>query len=360
MSAGTSSTRRSAARWLGAVAATGMIVVAVVAWGGPEPPASEQPPGPDRRPEEAVSDAPPEAVLFREVFAVDDAVFGDGVWYVLDRRGKQIHGLSPGGSHLGSFGREGEGPGEFRNAVAVTIHSDTVVVPDGRTLHLFDAAGTHIVDRTVGLDMSCEINDAVSAWPSLLLLTECFDRLDMENKARVVVEEEDGSVRLVASRSMGAADPQLSTVVLGEHPRGFVFGSPYDGCLDLLGPSGDVLGSVCHDWIEPVPIPALSEEQTAKLAALQQRGRQLGIDVNMPEYLPPFDRVFTTVGDRLMYLAFLPDEAGKKLVTQADDGGATTIHMPAPILFAHGTEVLAAWEEREGMRIHFHTLEPPG
>lgn len=66
---------------------------------------------------------------------VDIDVADDGRIYVLDQQAAQVSVFDVGGSHLFSFGRPGEGPGEMSNqsplgALAVLMTPDEVLVPD--------------------------------------------------------------------------------------------------------------------------------------------------------------------------------------------------------------------------------------
>jgi hypothetical protein len=69
-----------------------------------------------------------------EFYQVTGAVkLSDGRIAVSDNGTHQLRIFAPDGTHLASFGREGEGPGEFRDIrVMGIIGSDTLVVLDGR------------------------------------------------------------------------------------------------------------------------------------------------------------------------------------------------------------------------------------
>lgn len=77
----------------------------------------------------ATAMAKPEVIELEEMWRVggedDDVLFGvvtdvindrDGNFYLLDAQLNEIQVYSPGGEHLRTIGREGEGPGEFRGA----------------------------------------------------------------------------------------------------------------------------------------------------------------------------------------------------------------------------------------------------
>lgn len=72
-----------------------------------------------------------DAYQFNEVDDGGLAADGAGNLYVLDRQGKRILKYSPAGTHLATYGREGEGPGELGQPRGLAIGSgDTVWVAD--------------------------------------------------------------------------------------------------------------------------------------------------------------------------------------------------------------------------------------
>ena len=76
--------------------------------------------------------APGHAKLYPQIATVSDVAGGNGVWYVLDATTPTVHMLDGDGARLGTFGREGEGPGEFLGPVAVAVGGDAVAVADAR------------------------------------------------------------------------------------------------------------------------------------------------------------------------------------------------------------------------------------
>ncbi len=82
---------------------------------------------------------------FHEMFGFvsDLAVPGDGTVLVLDRINSEVRVFDYGGILLATFGRLGEGPGEFReepNRISITDHGKSVFVLEqfGRTASVFD------------------------------------------------------------------------------------------------------------------------------------------------------------------------------------------------------------------------------
>lgn len=86
--------------------------------------------------------------------SVRRVAFNDaGQLYVFDGQADRIVVVGPAGEYLRGFGRRGEGPGEFRNAVAVAVFRDgRVVVADSghRAYQIFGADG--VFERMVRME----------------------------------------------------------------------------------------------------------------------------------------------------------------------------------------------------------------
>lgn len=309
--------------------------------------------------------APPGTPLYADVFSVTDAAVLDGNWFVLDGRANQVHRISPEGEPVRSFGREGSGPGEFRRANAIVAHGDSIVVVGGGMVHVFGSGGEHIVDRRVqpGPSFDCiaptmRTTGAVSVGSGLLLQVECFGP-DGGSTIHVVAETADGFVRSLAHREGKGRQFDFSgtlTVVAG-HPRGFLFGSAWESCLDLYSLSGHRLDAICHDWLEPVDMPP---EVAREFEGTIADARRQGIRVRLPESLPAIVGVSAMAGGRLVYQRLVyadPDTETLQLVTRDETGQAVVLPVPpAPVMFQDGRSVLAAWDELEGTRIYMRTL----
>ena len=128
-----------AARRFAVVAGVVALLVVVVVWNRPSPdPAPAATPTLDYDPLEPHA----EAVLFGQVLSVHDAVVRDGLWYLLDTSGRQVHRLDPATGSVRTFGRRGEGPGEFQGMPGgIVVHGDSIVIYGYRTLHIFGAEG---------------------------------------------------------------------------------------------------------------------------------------------------------------------------------------------------------------------------
>ena len=300
---------------------------------------------------------PPDVPVLPEVLSAEDADVHNGMWFVLDGTAGQIHRLSSSGELLGSFGRRGEGPGEFRRRpAAVAVHGDTIAVMeyDGRHLHLFDPDGASVADRSVRLD-SCPVSavsELISLPLGLAFLVICTQE-NFRQEIRVILESRSGFLQTVATRTH---DEQGSTMlggftwsILSAHPNGFVFGSNTDECLGVYNVRGDILASTCHDWIEAVPIPEeLSDAVRDRLSARPE------IRGTLPESLFPFFGVFVTPDNRWIYRVLASNEPESYVLATFDQ------ELPIPrarYVFVHEESVLVGWEDLEGTRVTIYPLE---
>lgn len=310
--------------------------------------------------------APPDASLFPTVISVTDAAVHDGIWFVLDLRGRQVHRISPTEGLLGSFGREGTGPGEFRRPVAIVAHGDSIVVLDSGFARLYSVRGDHFRDRRIGFarESGCRglqgaVEDVVSLRAGLLFAVRCLNQ-DRSITIHAAIEMGNGRVRAIAHRD---AEPGMITLadmapILAVHSDGFLFGSAFDSCLKLIDPSGLHLDTICHDGLEPLPLPdQFSRERFAQIRAA---ALEAGVRLRIPDEVPPVVGVSVANGDQFVYRVLLPgrvEDGTLGLVSLDAAGTAVALDVPRSThLFVDGTSVMAAWDETEGTRIAFRTL----
>lgn len=84
---------------------------------------------------------------FQPARVVDLAIAADSTIYVLDAGSFTVARLNFQGGLLGTWGRQGHGPGEFVNPQAIATHRDRVYVLDSnQRVTVFDLAGTYVRD----------------------------------------------------------------------------------------------------------------------------------------------------------------------------------------------------------------------
>ena len=306
-------------------------------------------------------------VLHREVVSVADADRHGSTWFVLDTREAAVHRIGPDGSLLGSFGRRGEGPGEFESPEKLVVHGDTIVVWDQNQLRLFTPAGEHIADWSLHVDECAAplplVRGAASLPIGILLLADCMSSVGLSPRLKTMawLVEGDGESRALAHyrppspRSFGL--DLVSSPVIAAHPRGLLFGKAADDCLTVHGLDGSQEATVCHDWLERAQMPPDMAE------GLAETSRQTGIDIPEMESLAPFTDLFVTRSGRLVYVTLVVDEEGglwQQLRSLQPDAWENGPDSPtAAMLFGSGDAVLGVWEELEGTRIAVYHLAAP-
>lgn len=308
----------------------------------------------------APMEIPGTAILLPEVLSADDAVFHDGVWFVLDATADRVHRVSSSGEFLGSFGNRGQGPGEFAGRpAAIATHGDSIAVLEfgGRHLHLFGLDGDPLVDRILRLD-GCAAPAAsklISSPLGLVFLVICTHP-DLRQEARVILETKTGFMRTLATQGSDPVGPAilggLMWTTLSAHPSGFVFGSNIDECLSVYNLQGDVLGSVCHDWMERVPVPEEFVRATQNRLASMPNVR-----ATLPESFFPFFGLFVTEENRWLYRIAASDEPESYVLGTRDQEGHRLSVPRARYVFVREASALVGWEDLEGTRIAVYPLE---
>lgn len=90
-----------------------------------------------------VLEVTPESVLGR----IQDALFLDGYWFVIDNDGNQVWRFDQQGRFAGHLSRQGQGPGEYQYAISLKrVFNNQLAVLDSMTgaIHVYTADGEHI------------------------------------------------------------------------------------------------------------------------------------------------------------------------------------------------------------------------
>ena len=208
----------------------------------------------------SLPEPPADATLLPSFPRATDADLLDGVWFILDRPSSRVHRLSTTGEYLGSFGGEGDGPGEFRSGRILVAHADTIVVAVRRGLQRYLPDGTHLGRRDMEAPDDCSLPllaDAVSTDAGLLVAYACASGEELTAVA-LLDAGRDSWRRAAERRAPSPADAGwklfADRIVLSEHPHGFLFGHPTDECLTVHGFGGEAIEELCHEWIERVQV----------------------------------------------------------------------------------------------------------
>ena len=267
-------------------------------------------------------DGPEETQFFR-LAAI--AVHADGNVFALDRGNGVIRVFDPSGRFLRSFGRQGEGPGEFTSPYAFALRGDTLVVLD-RLVHAFLVDGDHLWSTQLQLPTGTYLWTFAAAGEGWLgdarstpgggsaqgreIRTTLFGlRLGSHELAPVdTVTTMPGSVSYLVG-AMGFAVPPL----FAPEPKLIPFAGGLvwvDGAryvIELLSPNGALQRRISVD-VEPRPVTSelidqyLAAEkerldrgpQSAESQAFKQARLELRLDLPTPERRPTIGRVLVS------------------------------------------------------------------
>jgi hypothetical protein len=245
---------------------------------------------------------------------VDLAVDDFGRIFVLDRQAREVRIFNSAGAHVRSFGREGRGPGEFLDPIALVLSRDAslwVVDPGNARFAVFDTAGRYLESHVRpsngyafpwggGFDTHGRFYDHVFVWgagaPRYALAR--FDRSFQVADTVWLPEYDSPSFEIVTANSRTRVDVPFSARLIWRFDlRGFVWHSITDRYRiyqQRLG--GDTTRAIEKDI---VPIPVTSEERDSALSRLEEFVRRGGkVD---PSRIPKTKPVLST---------FYVDDAG--------------------------------------------------
>jgi hypothetical protein len=266
------------------------------------------------------------------------AVDPRGVIYVLDRQVPIIRAYGPDGTHLRDIGREGGGPGEYKNPGAIaTLPDGRLIVrdPGNMRVSVFSADGEYMghtvypggfhtsrrmyVDTAGYAHSMVLINYGTAPWDWQFGLS----LIDPDEGIRdtVAVPRWDYEpARITGSREGNNSSntvPFTPQVFWSFSPLGyFVGGLSTEYRIDLFRPDAPIL-RIERDWT-PVPVtPAESEEQRRR-AAENMRRQFPGWQWNgppVPDTKPPFRGMFVSEEGNVWVLV---SRLGKPTMTVAE------------------------------------------
>lgn len=158
----------------------------------------------------------------------------DGKIFMFDRKIGKFFVFSPGGKFLYSFGKKGEGPGEYKWVFSFSLFGQHVVVPDQNKLHLFAKDGKFVKSHNIPMmtfpRAFIDENRFISV-KSDIEEKEEFDQLqvyDLTTGKRTTIAEIKAEKALKASSGgmqIAIKDSSTSpTVILDFHDNALYFG----------------------------------------------------------------------------------------------------------------------------------------
>lgn len=262
-----------------------------------------------------------EAYMFGSIAAV--AVADDGTIYATDRQARELRVFNADGSHRGTWGRDGGGPGEFNNpdgGLAVLGDGRVVVRDPGNArMQVFDADGAPLEEWPVipgGFSTSSPI------WMSRgdTLLTQVLMNLGSPLEEWLMglqrvgpqgeiidtleIPETDYEPPFLQASTEQSVSRNTVPYSAGEHwawhPAGyFLYGIARDYAFTLLRPKGPIR---VERAVQPVPVtPGEAREERARtthnLRLTDPNWRWDGPDI--PGTKPPYDELYTAEDGRI-------------------------------------------------------------
>lgn len=233
------------------------------------------------------------------VLSVEDAVEGDGEWVLLDRRQGKLHFLDTESGRVRSVGREGQGPGELRDPVALAMSDSHLWVLNQRGMMLdrFSREGDFQArSRIQGGACLVGLAQDLLASPgdSLLLLRVCPPSLPGPGSAWIEAVSHEGELTPRVSLALGRFGSRRLTLfrtpAMAAGSRGWFLGSWDAPCVAELSLSTGGARRRCLPAFPRAQTPPSGQE---KLRRRFSRLPDLGLlPVEVPDLLPWFDRLF--------------------------------------------------------------------
>lgn len=266
------------------------------------------------------------------------AVGRDGVIFLLDRQVPVVRAYRPDGTHLRDIGREGGGPGEYRNPDGMTTLPDGRVLvrdPGNSRIAVFDSAGSYLEQWSLrgGFNTSRRFyaDTAGNSYAMVLLqsdvaVTEWAYGLARYGPQGAVLDTTPAptwdyeAARVVASQE---GNTSVNNVPFTAHgawsfsPLGYMVGGlSTDYRIDLYRPGEPVL-RIERDWT-PVPVkPAEAEERVRRQTVQFQRdfGSWRWNGPPIPDTKPPFRNVIVSDDGNLWVQT---SQEGRAMMTEAE------------------------------------------
>jgi len=274
------------------------------------------------------------------VLSVEDAVEWEEGWILLDRRLGKIHFLNASSGLTRSMGREGPGPGELKDPVALAVDDSLVWVLNQRGLvldrySLISGFQKRLRIRGGGCLVGLAKKLLVFPTKGLFLLRVCPATLPGPGTAWVEGIGPEGLLAPVLSLPLGEPGSRrlhfLRQPALAGSSNSIFMGSWDTPCIGEFGRGGGLEGYRC---LPDYPRPVTPKEERSNLERRFGRMRELGLlPIDVPEHLPWYDRIFAT--SRGLVVRRIRGVEGRDLVLLPPDGRSSVTDS----LFPEGTFV---------------------
>jgi len=236
-----------------------------------------------------------------QVLSVEDAMEWNGDWVLLDRRLGKIHILDSASGSIRSMGRDGPGPGELRDPVALALEDSTLWVLNQRGLVLDRYSlkeGFKDRRRVQGGGCLVGLAKTLSVIPGTGMFVLRICPATLPGPGTAWVEGINSLGELSPALSLPLGEPGSRRLHFLRQPAMVVgseslfLGTWDNPCIGEFDPSGRIKGFRCLPAYRRPEVPA---EEKSGLEKRFRRVTELGLlPIAMPDHLPWYDRVFST------------------------------------------------------------------
>jgi hypothetical protein len=297
-----------------------------------------------------------------DILSVEDAVQWGDVWIVLDRRSGMIHFLNSDSGVVRSLGREGPGPGEFLDPVAITLEDSVLWVLNRRGLELdryllgdrTTTARFHSRQKLKGGGCLAGLAKAVQDLPGHgpAVLRVCPATLPGPGTAWVEAVGQDGNLSPLLSLPLGTPGSRrlilLRQPVLAADSENVFLGTWDAPCAAVLGRTGTIQGHRCLPAYDRPPTPKEKRE------GLERRLRWISdlglLPMEVPSHLPWYDRAFAT-SHGLVFRRIRTEEERDLVLIPPDGSPIVTGQWFPESTFVGDAGILAAQDLPQGTAI---------
>jgi len=336
-----------------------------------------------------------EAYLFQRIWGATR--LSDGRIAVVDTRAPNLRIFAPGGTHLHTFGRRGEGPGEFSSPILLgALPGDTLLVVDRRLrrIDIFHPDDGFVRDATADAEIpGYLLTEGMFADGHILIQRMVFDEGAMQGYSRRRVHfrsvSPDGSLATDFGEFVGEeivmamhTDGQITNSIMGNAPFGknaavavggahFYYGSQDQYEIQTWTQDGRLERII---RVRKDPEPVTSEQAADRLEAeleelpdneLARAYRRSFENAPIPDLHPAFGSIYLdTAGDLWVEETRTTEEAPRVASIFDSDGRAVgSVILPTGLrIFEIGADyILGAYADDLGVEyLRMYPLIRPG
>ena len=306
---------------------------------------------------EGVSEIAPE--IYEPLRRYEVAMANDGSLYVMHFSNKKVMHYSADGELINSFGKQGNGPGEFQFPFYLSLLGDKVIVNDlaQRAHHIFDLKGNFIAMYKIAETTNiCKVRDGwigavlASQNPKLPIATFRYnEQLGGKTPIESWPRPQGGNMAMMI-RQEGNKKPTIPFNPVRNRP---LFKRGYDGKVLYLyypkgfhikvldGNTGKVINTITRK-IDPYPFS--KEYGMSRLNDFKESNRSMtqrfNVEPNFPEFFPIVRDIFISPDNHLGIRRWSAKdiENGPILVIDKDGNDVKTVypkHLARRILYLH-------------------------